>query len=247
MNNLKQNLNNLIEILKKDQKNLEEISTNNTKSKLRKDELVGEKSFDNIKDFFLKNSDYDIEWIRSDLLKSGERRQKYDMDTLWQYCDFISYMISFGASKDQSINLLKEIIADTSTVFEFNSDINSSFIDFESFNGKRFFKGFNDILAFTNLAIKITKNKNIEDSASEKNFDDALITYKKIWKELAMRLAFVSYEYNISFDKEFPKNKITQIIRDDYKNPLDLLVLLKDLDEDSKEKYTLFLKRYLEI
>tara|TARA_Y100000590_G_C15396040_1_gene891967 strand:+ start:37 stop:783 length:747 start_codon:yes stop_codon:yes gene_type:complete len=246
MNNIQENLNNLVEILKDDKEHLEEMLFNGKKSKLHPADTMGEISFDNIRDFFLKNTGYDIEWIKSELVESGGRRkQKYDMDTLWQYCDFISYMMSFGASKNQSINLLKEVVAEKSTTFGFNSDMSYNFMDFDNFNGKREFKGFNDILAFTNLAISITKNHNIENSIGEKAFDETLKLYKKIWNEFAMKLSSISENDYIAFDNEFPKNKVTSIVRKNYKDSLDLLVALQGLDEKSKEIYSLFIKRLI--
>tara|TARA_Y100000590_G_C15352906_1_gene875892 strand:+ start:37 stop:783 length:747 start_codon:yes stop_codon:yes gene_type:complete len=242
MNNIQDKLNHLVEMLKDDREYLEEMSFNGKKSKLHPAETVGDIAFDNIKKFFLDNTGYDITWIRSELIDSGKKRKyKYDMDTLWGYCDFISYMILFGSSKNQAINLLKEIINEKSSIIGFNKDMSYNFMDFENFNGKKTSQGFEDILRFTNLVFAISKNNNIENTVKEKAFDDTLQIYRQIWQKLLDRLNELSDEYINSFNQYKPDNKITKLIKK-YEDPLDFFIAIQSLDEEYRSHYWIFLK-----
>lgn len=242
MNNIENHLKSLIDLLKDDKEHLDDLSFNGKKSRLHPAEYVGEIAFHHIKEFFMDTANYDISWVENELIDMGKRRKsKYDMNTLWEYCDFISYMMSFGASKNQSINLLKEITNEKSSVIGFNKDMSYNFMDYENFNGKREYSGFQDILNFTNLVFNISKNNNIENTTGEKAFDNTIDIYKKTWQTLLDRLNNLSDEYIQSFDEFKPDNRITSLIKS-YDDPLDFFKSIQALDSEYKSHYWVFQK-----
>lgn len=156
-----------------------------------------EEAFDLIQEYMYENTGANISWIRSAIAKHGNKKsaQKYTIGDREFYCEFLSNLMRHGASQNQSIYLLIDLLDNNMAHQGLYREITDTFkeykdnnkIDLSNFTPEPLEVDKNETYydeGFLNDLMYYSKKHNISLENKQKSFKKALDIYEAMWANL---------------------------------------------------------------